>query len=56
VIVTLLKPHTDAGKDYAPGDALDVDQATAQWLIEHGVAEAAPDPESELMNTTREGD
>jgi hypothetical protein len=44
VIVTLLKPHTNAGIDYVPGDLLDVDEATAQWLIEHGVAEAAPEP------------
>jgi hypothetical protein len=54
VIVTLLKPHTDAGTDYAPGDTLDVDEATAQWLIEHGVAEAAPD--TKLNKPTRKGD
>jgi hypothetical protein len=54
VIVTLLKPHTDAGADYAPGDLLDVDEPTAQWLIEHGVAEAAPEPEPK--KPTRKGD
>jgi hypothetical protein len=54
VIVTLLKPHTDAGLGYKPGDMLDVDESTAQWLIERGVAEAAP--ESEPKNPTRKGE
>lgn len=54
MIVTLLKPHTDAGLEYQPGDTLDVDETTAQWLIEHGVAEAAPDPKSK--KPTRKGD
>jgi hypothetical protein len=54
VIVTLLKPHTDAGADYAPGGLLDVDEPTAQWLIEHGVAEAASEPEPK--KPTRKGE
>jgi hypothetical protein len=54
VIVSLLKPHTDAGTDYQPGDMLDVDEITAQWLIEHGVADAAPEPEPK--KPTRKGD
>jgi len=56
VIVTLLKPHTDAGTDYAPGEMLDVDEATARWLIEHGVAKAAPDPKPEPRKPARKGD
>jgi hypothetical protein len=56
VIVTLLKPHTDAGAEYAPGDTLDVDETTAQWLIEHGVAEAAPQPQPEPKQPNRKGD
>lgn len=56
MIVTLIKPHTDAGTGYAPGDTLDVDEATAQWLIEHGVAEAAPQPQPEPKKPTRKGD
>jgi hypothetical protein len=54
VTVTLLKPHTDAGMDYRPGDMLDVDESTARWLIEHGVAEAAQKPEPK--KPTRKGD
>ena len=54
MIVTLIKAHTDAGTDYAPGDTLDVDEATAQWLIEHGVAEAAQEPKPN--KPTRKGD
>jgi hypothetical protein len=54
VIVTLIKPHTDAGIEYQPGDTLDVDEATAQWLIEHGVAESAPDQKPN--KPTRKGD
>jgi hypothetical protein len=54
VIVKLLKPHTNAGTDYHAGDILDVDEATAQWLIEHGVAEAASDPQPN--KPTRKGD
>jgi hypothetical protein len=54
VIVTLLKPHTNAGADYAPGELLDVDESTAQWLIERGVAEAAPEPEPK--KPTRKGE
>ena len=56
MIVTLLKPHTDAGADYQPGDTLDVDEATAQWLIEHGVAEALPQPQPEPRKPTSKGD
>lgn len=56
MIVTLLKPHTDAGTDYPPGEMLDVDEATARWLIEHGVAKAAPDPKPEPRKPARKGD
>lgn len=34
----LIKPHTHAGVRYAPGVHLDVDEATARWLIDHAVA------------------
>lgn len=54
MIVKLIQPHTDAGRDYQPGDMLDVDEAAARWLIEHGVAEAAPEPE--LKKPTRKGE
>lgn len=38
--VKLIKPHTHAGVDYAPGALIEVDEATAQWLAEQGVIEA----------------
>lgn len=36
--VELIKTHTHAGVRYAPGAHLDVDEATARWLIDHAVA------------------
>lgn len=35
--VTLLKPHTHGGIDYAAGDELDVSEQLASWLRQHGV-------------------
>ena len=48
--VRLIRPHTHAGLAYAPGERLEVDAATAEWLLNHDVAtpEAKPvktDPE-----------
>ena len=40
----LNRPHTHAGCPYAPGDTLDVDTPTADWLIAQGVAR--PEPEA----------
>ena len=40
----LNRPHTHAGRPYVPGDALDVDPATADWLIGQGVASREPEP------------
>ena len=39
--VTLLTPHIHEGKAYASGESIAVDAATAQWLLQHGVACAA---------------
>ena len=39
--IELLKNHTHAGVEYVAGAAIDVDDSTAQWLIEHGVGQAA---------------
>jgi len=36
-------PHTHAGRLHAPGEALDVESYTADWLIAQGVAQ--PEPE-----------
>ena len=39
--IELLKNHTHAGVEHVAGAAIDVDDSTAQWLIEHGVGQAA---------------
>lgn len=39
--LVLLKPHTHAGKPGAIGDRIEVDAATAEWLLAHAVAEIA---------------
>lgn len=35
--VTLAKNHTHAGRECAPGDVIDVDAQTADWLKAQGV-------------------
>lgn len=55
----LIKPHTHAGVLYAAGSRLDVDEATARWLIERGVAkpaEAPDEPGVKPQPTARKGD
>lgn len=42
VAVQLLKPHTHAGRQLAPGDPLDLLPDQAQWLAAQGVAEILP--------------
>ena len=37
--------HTHAGRPYVPGAVLDVEPATADWLIAQGVAQPEPEPE-----------
>jgi hypothetical protein len=54
----LIKPHTHAGVRYAPGTHLDVDEATARWLIDHAVAQevAVTDAAPKLATPIRKGD
>jgi len=40
--VELLKPHTDAGREYQPGAAIELSEQDAHWLIQTGTAKAAP--------------
>lgn len=57
--IELLKPHTHAGTTLAPGHQLDLDEATALWLIEAGVAKATTaldEPLTKPQPTTRKGD
>ena len=39
--IELLKPHTHAGKRLVVGDRLDLNDASARWLIAQGTAKAA---------------
>jgi hypothetical protein len=49
--VKLLKPHTHAGGDFAPGDVIEVNERQAAWLKGSGIAETdktpAPGPAKE---------
>ncbi|AAU91187.1 hypothetical protein MCA2666 [Methylococcus capsulatus str. Bath] len=40
--LVLTRSHTHAGKPYAPGDRIEVDVATADWLIAHDIAKPGP--------------
>ncbi|TQV62519.1 MAG: hypothetical protein FNT29_09100 [Halothiobacillaceae bacterium] len=44
MIVTLIKPHTHAGRDYPAGVELDLPHSVAVWLHEQGVAQPAVRP------------
>ena len=52
--IELLKSHTHAGKRHSPGERLDLDEASAKWLIDLKVAKAAS-PES-IKQPSRKGD
>lgn len=56
--IELLKPHTHAGVRYAPGAHLDIDEATARWLIDHAVAQevAVADAATKYATPVRKGD
>jgi len=45
--IKLLKTHTHAGEVYFANSVLEVDEMTANWLIQHGVGKAA----EETMDT-----
>ena len=42
--LVLTRPHTHAGKSYAPGDRIEVDADTAEWLLAHDIATREPKP------------
>jgi hypothetical protein len=57
--IELLTPHSHAGVIFAPGDLLDLDEATARWLIDAGVAKATDgldEPIGKPQPTARKGD
>jgi hypothetical protein len=39
--IELIKPHTHAGKRHTVGDRLEINDASARWLIAQGVAKTA---------------
>jgi hypothetical protein len=43
--IELLNTHTHAGVEHGAGAVIDVDDSTANWLIEHGVGQAATSAE-----------
>lgn len=47
--ITLLKPHTNAGRKFPAGASLSLAEEKAVWLIGLGVAEAATEPQAEAV-------
>ena len=56
--LVLIRPHTHAGKPLQPGERLDVESGTADWLIANGIArhdrQPAPVPQPEGDGTSIE--
>ena len=42
--VVLLRPHTHAGRLHGARDRIEVDSATADWLVSQGIAALDPAP------------
>lgn len=42
VRIELLKQHRHAGRDYKPGQYLELPDGKAQWLVSTGAARTAP--------------
>ena len=55
--IELLKTHTHQGEIYPPGKRLDLDAATANWLIEQQIAKAT-NTDAQPLNAkpSRKGD
>ncbi|MDI4092145.1 hypothetical protein U5F73_17615 [Stenotrophomonas pavanii] len=51
--IELVKPHTHAGQRLTAGDRLDMNDASARWLIAQGVAKAAT-PAADLKPSRRD--
>lgn len=52
--VELLKAHTHAGEPRAPGDQITLDEDSAAWLIQLGVARRATKPRATTKDSTNE--
>jgi len=55
--VELLKPHTHAGVDHAPGAVIELDDDLARWLSDLGIArpvlDAAAKPHSKFEEKSK---
>ena len=49
--ITLLKPHTNAGRKFPAGAKLSLEEHKAEWLIGLGVAEQADEPAAAAEST-----
>ncbi len=49
--LTLLKPHTDGDRRYLAGETITTDPQTAQWLLQHGVAQRPAETEPKTLKT-----
>jgi hypothetical protein len=47
--ITLIRPHTHAGKAFTVGEQLDVEHGTADWLVVNGIARHDREPPSSLL-------
>ena len=45
--LVLTRPHTHAGKAYGVGERIEIDAASANWLITHDIA--APEPTAPVI-------
>lgn len=50
--LVLMHPHTHAGRLYAPGERIEIDACTAQWLLDQGVARRDADCDAEIAADT----
>ncbi len=53
--IVLTRPHTHAGKSFQAGEQLDVENATADWLIAGGIARHDRQPVSCLPPSEGDG-
>lgn len=51
--IELLKTHTHAGVEYSAGKVIEVDESTAQWLIEQCVGKHSIDQFAVKLNAKR---
>ena len=50
----LLQAHDHAGKEYLPGDVIEVDDDLAEWLTQGGVATSIQDDAGHAANSQPE--